>query len=113
MARSTLALSRQMAGIRSSRIAPRRCGGEIRRAVLAAISEGREIMRLSGQWQRKLQNREIFFAHTSQKVPPLKDYRHFSPALYYVLSLNKKIKVELLNRSAAKEVRDASSNVAA
>lgn len=85
--------------------------GEI--AVLAATGEGREIMRLSGQWQRKLQNREIFFAHTSQKIPPLKDYRHLSPARYYVPNLNEKIKVEIIKTDAAKEGCHAGSNVAA
>ena len=85
--------------------------GEI--AVLAATNEGRQIMRLAGQWQRKLQNREIFFAHTSQKVPPLKDYRHLSPARYYVPNLNQKIKVEIINTDTMKGVGDVRSNVAA
>lgn len=53
-------------------------------AVLATTTEGQEVMPLCGQWQRKLPNAEIFFVHTSQEVPPLKDYRHLSPTRYYI-----------------------------
>lgn len=59
-------------------------------AVLATTTEGQEVMPLHpkgmicGQWQRKLPNAEIFFVHTSQEVPPLKDYRHLSRARYYI-----------------------------
>ena len=53
-------------------------------AVLATTTEGPDVMRLCGQWQRKLPHNEIFFVHTSQEVPPLKDYRHLSPARYYI-----------------------------
>ncbi len=53
-------------------------------AVLATTTEGQEIMKLYGQWQGKFPTHQIFFVHTSQDVPPLKDYRHLSRARYYI-----------------------------
>jgi len=53
-------------------------------AVLATTTEGRKVMGLYGQWQHKLPTHQIFFVHTSQEVPPLKDYRHLSRARYYI-----------------------------
>lgn len=52
--------------------------------VLETTTEERKVMGLYGQWQRKLPTHQIFFVHTSQEVPPIKDYRHLSRARYYI-----------------------------
>lgn len=71
-------------------------------AVLAATTNGHEMMRLYGQWRNKLRNkgRLVLFAHTSQEVPRIKDYRHLSPARYY-LPHRQKIKVEVFKANAS------------
>lgn len=65
-------------------------------AVLATTTNGYEMMRLYGQWRNKLRDkgRLVLFAHTSQDVPLIKDYRHLSPARYYI-PRQQKIQVEI------------------
>lgn len=71
-------------------------------SVLATTTNGHEMMRLYGQWRNKLRDkgRLVLFAHTSQEVPQIKDYRHLSQARYYIPS-RPKIKVEVFRANTA------------